>query len=315
MAYLDAPVVVSDPDGSVAYVNLAFESMFSVSLESTMGAPLASLFEGGAREAVLRSVAEVCDQGKTVRFRIRQGELGFGAIASPIVAQDARVGVVLLLVESTEAEERLLMLSREIVEPLDSLTRLLDEMLEQTGGRRSEHDRKSIEEGIRALARLRNWTDELRRLQSGQPAPQAAAARFDPIVPLRDAAARAKPEFSEKGVSLEFLAPAQLPAAEGDARRLEFVLTHLLREHLACAPQSSTITLAARGAGHDSMPSVVISIVSEDESSGGPVSALEEKGASGSPPVGELLREIGAEIRRTEAPGGGRITAIRLRAA
>jgi nitrogen-specific signal transduction histidine kinase len=70
LAYLDAPVLVGVPDGSAAYVNPAFESKFSVSLESVIGEPLSNLFEGGAREAVLCSVADACDQGKTVRFRI-----------------------------------------------------------------------------------------------------------------------------------------------------------------------------------------------------------------------------------------------------
>ena len=312
LSYLDAPVVVGDPDGSAAYVNLAFESKFSVSLESVIGEPLANLFEGGAREAVLCSVAEACDQGKTVRFRIRQGDTGFGVIASPIVAEDARVGVVLLLIESTAIDERFLTLYREVAEPLDDLARMLDEMLEQTGGRRSERYRDSIEEGIRALARLRNWTNELRRMHSGQSASQAVAASFDAVAPLRDAAARTKSEFSEKGVSLEFLVPAQLPAVQGYAGHLEFALTHLLRECLARAQPSSAITLTARSAGSDSTASVVISIVSADEISGDPGSALDEKDASGPAIVGELLREIGAESRATKAPGGGRITAIRL---
>ena len=312
LSYLDAPVVVGDPDGSAAYVNLAFESKFSVSLESVIGEPLSNLFEGGAREAVLGSVAQVCEQGKTVRFRIRQGDTGFAVIASPIVAEDARVGVVLLLVESTITDERFLMLYREIAEPLDGLARLLDEMLEQTGGRRSERYRNSIEEGIRALARLRNWTHELRSLHSGQLASQAVAARFDVVAPLRNAAARAKPEFSEKGVALEFLVPAQLPAVQGDAGRLELALMHLLRERLARAQRSSTITLTARSAVRDSAESVVISIVSADKSSGDPVPAPDGKDASGPAIVGELLREIGAEIRTTDPPVGGRITAIRL---
>jgi nitrogen-specific signal transduction histidine kinase len=305
-------VVVGDPDGRAAYVNPAFESSFSVSLESVVGEPLSNLFEGGAREAVLCSMAEACDQGKTVRFRIRQGGTGFGVIASPIVAEDERVGVVLLLVESAATDERFLALYREIAEPLDGLARMLDEMLEQTGGRRSERYRSSIEQGIKALARVRNWTNELRRLHSGQPASQAVAVRFDAVAILRDAAARVKSEFSNRGVSLELLVPAQLPAVQGDAGRLELALMHLLRERLARAQRSSTVTLAARSAGRDSAASVVISIVGSGESSGDPVSALGEEGASEPGIAAELLRETGAEVRTTDAPLGGRMTAIRL---
>ena len=50
-------------------------------------------------------------------------ESAYAAVASPIVAEDARVGVVILLVESSAAEERLIALQREISEPLGELRR------------------------------------------------------------------------------------------------------------------------------------------------------------------------------------------------
>ena len=60
LSFLDTPVVVGDPDGRAAYVNPAFETRFSVSAEEVTGEPLANLFEGGVREAVLTAVAAVC---------------------------------------------------------------------------------------------------------------------------------------------------------------------------------------------------------------------------------------------------------------
>ncbi|MDH3212393.1 MAG: PAS domain-containing protein [Myxococcales bacterium] len=312
LTYIDAPVVVGDRDGRAAYVNPAFESSFSVGLESVVGQTLATLFEGGARESVLSSVAEACDQGKTVRFRIRQGGKGFGAIASPIVAEDSRVGVVLLLVESAATDERFLALYREISEPLGGLAQLLDEMLEQTGGRRSERYRSLIEEGIRALTRIRKWTEELRRLYSGTVASEAIAGRVDPVPVLRDTAARVKSEFANKGVAFELLVPAQLPAVHGDAGRLELALTHLLRDRLARAAKSSTITMAARTAGRGTVESVVISIVDAGDEGCDPAAAADAAGAPEPRIVPELLSEIGAEVRTTAAPRGGRTTAIRL---
>ena len=77
--------------------------------------------------------------------------VGYTAVASPIVAEDARVGVVILLVESSAADERLIALQREIAEPVGELRRVLDELLEQTGGRRDERYRTLVEEGSRAL--------------------------------------------------------------------------------------------------------------------------------------------------------------------
>ena len=48
--YLDAPVLVGDPDGRVVHLNPAFERRFDVSLADARGGLVAAVFEGGARE-------------------------------------------------------------------------------------------------------------------------------------------------------------------------------------------------------------------------------------------------------------------------
>jgi hypothetical protein len=310
LTYLDAPVVVGDPDGRAAYLNPAFESSFSISLEAAVGQPLAQLFEGGARESVLQSVAEACEQGRTVLFRLRQSEGGFSAIASPIVAEDARVGVVILLVEAAASEEHLLALHREIREPLDDLTRLLDEMLEQTGGRRSERHRDMVESGMRAVGRIRKWSDELYGLLSGETvAEEPGEAVFDPVLVVRAVAARLNDEISESGVDFEVLVPAQLPMARGDAGRLEMALAHVLRDRLGSASAASSMTLAARTVGAGDAKSVLISIVdSPDDDQSSMVDPTEPEPQI----VLDMVRDLGGDIHTTADPLTGRTTAIRL---
>ena len=41
LSFLDAPLVVGDPDGRAAYVNPAFEVRFAASAETVIGQPLA----------------------------------------------------------------------------------------------------------------------------------------------------------------------------------------------------------------------------------------------------------------------------------
>ena len=306
LTYIDTPIVVGDPDGRVARVNPAFEKGFSVGLKDVAGQPLANLFDGGARESVLASVAEACERGETVRVRIRQGGVGFGAIASPIVAEDARVGVVLLLVELTATDERSLALCREMIECMDDLGRVLEEMLEQTGGRRAERYRALIEDGFCALVRARKWSGELHGQISGKSDSAAIRDRFDPIAVLRDAAARARPEFEEAGLSLELLVPAQLPELRGDGGRLELALSHLLRIHRVGADDASTVTMTARITGRGDAVSVVISVVG-----GGEVEGDASEGDASST-VRKLVEEIGGEVRISDTPLGGRATAIRL---
>ena len=95
--YLDAPILVGDPDGRVVHLNPSFESRFLTSLDQARGKELATLFEGGAREAVLGAVADVCGGAGPIRFPLRVGDSGYWAVASPISAEDSRVGVVILI--------------------------------------------------------------------------------------------------------------------------------------------------------------------------------------------------------------------------
>jgi len=162
--FLEAPVVVGDPDGRVVYVNSAFEKCTGTASVQAKAQPLASLFEGGAREAVLRAVARVCQRGESVRFRLRVAEIGYSAVASPIKSNQDSVGVVILLSEELGSDARVLALYREIHEPLDEITRCLVELAEATGGLRSSRYRRALDDGVRALARARKYADEIQSI-------------------------------------------------------------------------------------------------------------------------------------------------------
>lgn len=158
MDFVDAPVLVGDPDGRAVYANPAFERDFKVSKDSLAGVPLASLFEGGAREAMLSAVAGVCRGSSRERFRLRESGKGFEAMASPVEVEGGRVGVVILLFEETN-DEGLQSFRREVQEPLDELTHCLVTFSSQTGDRRSEKYRIMIAEALRAIERMRKWSD------------------------------------------------------------------------------------------------------------------------------------------------------------
>ena len=195
LSYLDAPIVVGDPDGRAVYVNPAFEERFPRAGKSALGLPLAELFDGGAREAVLRGVVTACEQRETARFRLRAGDIGYSAVASPIRSAEQAVGVVILFKEELGEAERLLQIQREMQGSLDELTGTLDTLLEQTGGRRNPHHRSLLEDGMRSITRLRKWSEEMQAAIAGRPAtgsservaPVALLAR--PAMPRRPRAA------------------------------------------------------------------------------------------------------------------------------
>ncbi len=309
LSFVDAPVVVGDPDGRAAYVNPAFESRFSVQAQAVTGQPLANLFDGGVREAVLGAVAEVCEEGTTVRFRVRQSGVGYAAVASPIVAEDARVGVVILLIETTDKEERLLAMQREIQQPLDEFVRVFDELLEQGGGSGDEKQRVLVEDGVRALSRIRKWSEELQGLLGGRRIAPKRSLRFDPGRVVGDATGGLTDEIAAAGVGFEVQVPPGLPRVAGDGARLGQALEHLLRHRLTAGGTLASLRVAGRTITRQNRTSVVIGVI---DAHGGaatpPANPLE--------PELELLRqvvdELAGDLRVTSDPEAGRTTAIRL---
>ncbi len=159
--FIDTPILVGDPDGRAVYVNPAFERAFHLAREVVIGDSLANLFEGGARESMLRAVVQVCGGEPPTRFRIREGEAGWVALASPVDVDEDRVGVIILLNPELGGEDRLHGLRREVLEPLDELCDCLGEFATETGGRREPQHRALISDGLRLIERMRKWASDL----------------------------------------------------------------------------------------------------------------------------------------------------------
>lgn len=307
LSFLDAPVVVGDPDGRAAYVNPAFETRFSVSAETVTGQPLASLFEGGVREAVLRAVAEVCTRGVSGRFRVRHGGVGYAGLASPIVAADARVGVVILFNESAPDDERVHKLQREIRGPVEELARVLEELGERVSG--DDKARGLAEQGGRAVDQLRNWTEALGDVLSGRRPTGARGDGFDPGEAASSVAGKLAEAFAAAEVTLEVRMPAQLLPVAGDVDVFCKALDALLRARLAVSVPGSTVALAARTVERDDGAWVVVAVM-DVRPGGGAVDTDEAP----PPAVLRRLEALGADVRVSADATSGRTMAIRLAA-
>jgi PAS domain S-box-containing protein len=159
MDFVEAPLLVGDPDGRVVYVNPSFEQEFGRSRGQVSGQPLAIVFEGGGREAILDAVARVCGGEAGVRFHLREAGRGFAALASPVEVEEGRVGVIVLLMAEA-GDERLLAFQRAVREPLDELAGCLQAI----SGAADELPQKLqilVAEGMRALERIRKWSESV----------------------------------------------------------------------------------------------------------------------------------------------------------
>jgi len=162
--FLQTPVLVGDPDGRVVYVNSAFETDFLVSLEEAAGMPVAQLFTGGGREAVLTAVARVCGSASgsdAVRFSLFVDDRGYKAIASGVEAEGGRVGVILLLVREGAGESRLQSFRREMQGPLDELTASISTIAQHANGPEAPQQLLAIADAVRCLERVRKWTESV----------------------------------------------------------------------------------------------------------------------------------------------------------
>ena len=307
LSYVDTPVLVADPDGSAVYANPSFEARFALPQGGAQGLPLAILFEAGGREEVLRAFADVCGGGPPSRFRLRVGGTGYVALVSPIATESARIGAILLLTEEMIGGEKLLAFHRAVQEPVDDLAHCLDTLLEQTGGRRSERYRTLVEDSLRALQRLRKWTDELQNIALGRPGGTSPGARFDLRRLLRRTAAGVE---RGAGCTVELSVPAELPPLRGDGERLEAALVHWLRARLARTGAPS-LTLAAKALPTGKSASILLLITE-----GTPVRSA---GAAAKEPELDLLRDavasLGGNLRVTPSGVGGRTTAIHFEVA
>jgi hypothetical protein len=306
LSFLDSPIVVGDPDGRVIYVNPAFETRFCSGADSPRGEHLAALFAGGGREAMLAAVASVCSKGETVRFRLREDGSGYLAVASPIQAEGDQVGVVILLTDEPMMDGRFLDFYREIQEPLEEAMGCLEELIDQTGGRRNERFRGIVEQGIGALGRARKWSEELHGLICGENASVAIAETLEAVPVLRQVAERMSAELQRGGAALELMVPAQLPKARGDGTLLETALVRLIRHRMTESNGAGAcFTLSARKAGEGSDGSVLISLVDP----GRP-----ENPSSEDEPrvVRETVAVLGGRVQTVTEAEVGRVTVIRL---
>ncbi len=310
LSFLDAPFLVIDPEGRVVYTNPVFERRFCPGGESAQGEELVALFEGGGREAMLQAVADVCSSGASTRFRMRDEDQGYLGLASPIEAPDAtadRVGVVVLLIAEPAIDAKLQAVHREIQEPLDETMSCLEQLIDQTGGRRAEGFRGAVERGMAAIVRAKKWSDELDAALSGRQGRGAMDARLDPVRLIHDIGIRISDVFEEAGVGLDLLVPAQLPVARGDSDAVEAALVRLLRLRMATAEPGSALMLAGRTMGAEDRRSLLITVVDRPRSTG------DEDGDEREPKsLCEAVALHGGRVHTARIPQAGRATCLRL---
>lgn len=299
LGHLDTPILVGDPEGHVVYANKSFRRRFCGDGNDPTGQSIAAVFDGGAREVVLKVTAEVLQRGQAVRLQIREGGIGYAGLASPIEAADDRVGVVMVMLEEQSNEDHLTGLAEEITEPIGQAQRALARGLEVAG---SGDPRPAIEQGLQALDTAQKW---LRELQVAIRGGKTQQGRFELAASVLRAAERVRSEY-EQAFELELLMPPDLPRAVGTAIVFERVLLQLLRQRVAENTSGHPLTLLARMQGGDGANGLLVSVVDQPDAA--------RRGGSNRPPemVATAIRAMGGDVVCVEDSLLGRVTTLRL---
>ncbi len=296
LQFVEAPVVVAEPDGKAIYLNPAFEASFEVSAQRALGRPLAELFEGGNREAVLNAVAKCVTRGQSVRFRVRERVLGFQAQCSPIVLEGERVGCILLLTEASVEAEDLMSVRRELQEAVSALGGQFEKLAQES---LADPDVcadwvRSAEPSLRQLRRVLQKIDSL-----CEPADPGGPPCFDPGRLVRDAVGRVAADIAELGITLDVVVPQGLPMVRGDRAPLQEALESLLLARIVGEPPPNLVTLAARPDESQSGAGVLIQIGDapwgEASEAGEPLALQRAVLASG----GSIQTQLDADTGRT----------------
>jgi PAS domain-containing protein len=302
LAHLQAPILVGDPDGRIVYANPAFRSRFCIEGDDPVGQPLAMVFGGGAREVVLTATARVLQRGQSARLQIREGGFGYAGLASPIEAEDDRVGVVMVLLEEQTSEEQLTGLADEVGEPLAEALQSFHTLSESLGDGLSPKHQMVFEHGLHALETAQKWLRELHvALRGGK----AQSGRFDVGSSIQRVSERVRYEI-ESDVDLEVLMSPNLPRVSGTTVVFERLLSQLIRRRIEEARAGQPLTVLARALGGNEPTGVLVSVVDVPDPN--------RRLATGHPPDGvqQGIASLGGEVACVEDSSLGRVTSLRL---
>ena len=302
LGFLQTPILVGDPDGCIVYANPSFRSCFCSDDEDPVGQPLAMVFGGGAREAVLSATVAVLDRGQASRMQIREGGTAYSGLASPIEAEDDRVGVVMVLLEEQSIDDHLAALADEIGEPITEALKSLQTLAPEVSGRLRKRHRELLEGALGALEDAQKFMRELHLvIRGGKP----KQGRFDVSIAIMRVAERAAREDGDE-IELQVLMPPDLPRVEGTATAFERLMGQLLRQRADEGKQGRRLTLLARTLGGDEVNGVLVSLVDF------PDSTLRDP--TGLPPeaLTQGIAAMGGETICVEDSTIGRVTSMRL---
>ena len=217
------------------------EALLISTAAALISAIVVSLFVSRRVVTPIRQMMEASQRVAAGRYRERVDVAGEDELGQ--LAQTFNQMAVTL--EQTEAMRRDLIanVAHELRTPLASIKGYMDGMLDGVLPAEPDTYHQIYQEADR-LQRLVNDLQELSQVEAG--AFELNRRLLDVSELIRQTAARLRPQFEEKGVSLTLNLPPGLPLIPADEDRFNQVLLNLAGNALQYTPSGGTVTIAAQ---------------------------------------------------------------------
>ncbi|MCS7050823.1 MAG: cell wall metabolism sensor histidine kinase WalK, partial [Thermomicrobium sp.] len=240
--HLSDGVVLVDPEGTVVGLNRAARSLLATGRDGSIGRPYPEVLRDyELNEIVARALSEQAappgrfvELGRPRRFVQAQASVLHGA-DRPLVTLVLR-DITELRRTETIRRDFVANVSHDLRTPLAALQALVDTLLDGALADRevAEDFLRRIATEVEHLTRLVNQLLELTKAESGQL--QLARVPTDLTALARSTLRRFEPRASAKTITLDLVAPPELPLVHCDPDRIGQVLANLLDNALKFTP-------------------------------------------------------------------------------
>ncbi len=264
-------IAIINPDGRVELANEAAQRLFGLQPQMNLSAATAS----GLEELFKRAVSErrtVQSKGYDAAIQIFSGqERFFLPTAVPIIDEERHfVGVTLVLADVTNLRKldemksgMLAVVSHELKTPLTSIRMATHLLLEERIGTLNPKQQELLiaarEDADRLYEIIESLLD-MGRIESGRALIELQPVRAEQLV--REAVEEVDAAYRDKGVTLEWDGPSDLPMVQADVDRIGHVFSNLLSNALKYTPSGGRVRVLAEH-GED-----VVRFVVEDTGAG-----------------------------------------------
>jgi signal transduction histidine kinase len=248
LAFLDEPVLITDPKGVLVYLNPRGEVDFGIEMRLAVGRSINEVLPDGIAKSLIKGLGRMEKNSAALRFSITESTQKYSAHLSPILKEQKLTGVVIFLrpeldqdIISRLNQSLFSTLVDEIYQPLNKLTIIFSrEMDEKKAGQPFFQDSQELIK--QTISGINNLIDNSPVLMGEI---RLAKSKFQPSILLKLARRSFTERAKQSGLYLLRLDHKDLPELVGDQAKLNRVLVIFLDHIMTQAAPGEIVSISA----------------------------------------------------------------------